>query len=92
MRTERAGDRVPERKCIITCTGMRALRRPSICVLVKRIEEGGEEEGTEGAGEEGTKAWMVVLARMSKHRPKKYDSMLILSCRPSWWYICGGLS
>jgi hypothetical protein len=83
MRTGRAENRVSKRKGMITCTGMRAPRRPSILVLVKRMEEDGEEEGTEGAGEEGTKAWMVVLARMSMYRPRKNDSVFILSCRSS---------
>jgi len=70
-------------KCLFTCTGMRAPRRPSIWVLVNRMEEEeeeGEEEGVEGAGERGTKAWRVVLARRRRQRPRKDDSVLMLLC------------
>lgn len=69
---------------------MRALRRPSIWVLVNRMgeeEEAGEEEGAEGAGEGGTKAWRVVLARRRRQRPRKEDSVLMLLCLSGF---CGG--
>jgi len=71
-------------KCLLTCTGMRAPRRPSIWVLVNRMEEEeeeeGEEEGVEGAGERGTKAWRVVLDRRRRQRLRNDDSVLMLLC------------
>ncbi len=55
-------------------------------------EEDGEEEGVEGAGEGGTKAWRVVLARRRRQRPRKEDSVLMLPCIIGlvWLYMCGG--
>lgn len=67
---------------------MRAPRRPSIWVLVNRMEEAGEEEGEEGAGEGGTKAWRVVLARRRRQRPRKDERVLMLLCLSGFGGVC----